>query len=348
MTSKKYIIKTITYFVIILIFLGIITVVLDPFSHFHDPLFGMGAVETNERSALIGVAKNSNYDTLLLGSSMSENFEDAWFEDGVIGNSAIKVCLQGAHFSDYKVILDEAINKPELKTVVFCLDTYLLTNNPDDNPVTIPEYLSNKKVWDDSYYVWNKSVIFEFLPKFIINNIRYKGSDDKAYVWSDDYEFGSKIAIREYINNRPIAISEMKKFDEYFDYSDQFINSIIPYIESRPDVSFIFYCPPYSMLFWDYSLRTGNIEAETCALERVMKELLTKENVRIFYFQDDINIVSNLDNYRDYSHFKQDVNRYMYECIRDGKKEVTNETYFDKLLNMYEYALEYDYESLFH
>lgn len=346
MTSKKYITKTITYFLIFLLIIGALTVIIDPFTHFHMPYFGMGTVETDERSALIGVAKHSYYDTALIGSSMSENFEEDWFEDGIIGNSALKICLQGAHFSDYKVVLDEIITKPELKTVIFCLDTYLLTNDPKENPVTIPEYLSNDKLSDDAYYIWNKSVLFEYFPKFIINNIRYKGNDNKAYVWSDDYDFGKEIAKGEYIKNRPLQQMEFKKFDEYFSYADEFINSITPYIENRPDVKFIFYVPPYSMLFWDYSLRSGNIEAETCALERVMQALLTHENVNIFYFQDEHDIASNLDNYRDYSHFDQKINRYMYECMRDQKKIVTNETYFDTLLGMYEYALNYDYDSL--
>lgn len=348
MTAKEYTLKTIIYTAIVLIVTAVVVIIVDPFSHYHMPPCKFQAVETDERSALIGVAKNSSYDTALIGSSMSENFVDSWFNDGIFGNSTVKICLQGAHFSDYKIILDEVIKKPEVKNIVFSFDTYLLTNNPEENPATIPEYLYNDKIIDDSYYVWNKSVIFRYLPMFIINNIREGFSDDNAYVWADDYGYDKYSARNAYITKRPAIVAPMKAYDEFFDYSDQFLNSIIPYIEAREDITFYFYSSPYSMLFWDNSMRLGNTEAEICALERVMNRLLEYKNVRIFYFQDDFDIITDISNYRDYSHFKQDINKYMYECMRDGKKEVTKENYFDTLLNMYEYAVTYDYESLFH
>lgn len=348
MTTKKYVLSTIAYTVAILIAFIILVFVVDPFSHYHMPYFNMAAVETDERSALIGVAKNSSYDTILVGSSMSENFDKSWFEDGTFSNKTEKVCLQGAHFKDYKVIMDEAIKKPELKKVVFSLDTYLLTNNPDEQRCTIPEYLYNDSIVDDAYYVWNKSVILQYIPIFIINNAVTGCNDNSAYVWSDDYEYNKYSARRAYVTQRPATISEMKPYDTYFAYADSFLSSISPYIEERKDVEFIFYCPPYSMLFWDFSTRNGNAEAEVCAMEKVMKELLSYDNVRVFYFQDNLDIVTDLNNYRDYSHFKQDINKYMADCIMSGENEVTMDTYFDRLLHMYEYAIGYDYEQLFH
>lgn len=348
MTSKKYVIKTIAYTAAVLAIICAIVIVIDPFSHYHMPYFGMAPVETDERSALIGVAQHDDYDTVLLGSSMSENFQNTWFEDGICGEKCVKICLQGAHFPDYKIILDEIIDKPSLKKVYFSLDTYLLTNDPDKQNITIPEYLYNDKLLDDTYYLLNKSVLCQFIPIFIINNIRTGGNEEKAYVWSDDFEYNKYSARHAYILQRPVLPENMKPFDTYFENADVFLESITPYIEKRPDVEFVFYSAPYSMLFWDFSVRNGDAEAEVCALERVMNSLLQHENTRIFYFQDDLDIVTDLNNYRDYSHFKQDINYYMYECMRDGKKEVTKDTYFDKLLDMYNYAMDYDYESLFH
>lgn len=346
--GKNYVKKTITYTLAVLLLILIEVVVIDPFSHFHMPLFGMEAVATDERSALIGVAKNDTYDTALIGSSMSENFKDSWFEDDYFGDSAVKLCLQGAHFADYEPVLKEVEKHPELRNIIFSLDTYLLTNNPADNPCTVPEYLSNDNTLDDAYYVFNKSVILRYIPIFIYENIKEGFSDDNAYVWSDKYNYDKYSARGAYNTKRPMTVSMQKDISYYYDYTDQFIESIIPYVEARPDVTFYFYCSPYSMLFWDFSFRNGDIVPEIGSMERTMNRLLDYENVRIFYFQDDYDIVTDLNNYRDYSHFKQDVNYYMYECMRDGKKEVTKEDYFDTLLDMYNYAIEYDYETLFH
>ena len=347
MDSKKYVKKTIAYTLVILLVIASIIVVIDPFSHFHMPWFGMGPVATDERAALVGIAKNDTYECALVGSSMSENFVDSWFEDGYFGSSAVKFCLQGAHFDDYEIILDEVIKHPELKTVVFGLDNYILTDNPDKQEVTIPEYLSNDSIFDDSHYVWNKSAFTEFLPKFIIGNKLEHGSDDNAYVWENLFPYGKAAAVASYSAFRPEGPKDREVYDTYFENADLFLSKFTKYIEARPDVKFYVYAPPYSILFWDYSLLNGRLEAEICLLERVYSKLLDYDNVELYYFQDDFDVITNLDNYRDYSHYKQAINYYMYTRMKSGSERITKEDYYDTLLHMFEYAMTYDYDSIF-
>ena len=347
MDNKKFIKNTIIYSAVILIAIAVTVVIIDPFSHYHMPLFNMGTVATDERTSLIGIAKNDNYEVALVGSSMSENFIDSWFEDGYFGKSAVKLCFQGAHFDDYEIILDEVIKHPELKTVVFGLDNYILTDDPSEQEITIPEYLYNDKLTDDSHYLWNKSVVFEFLPMFIINNILEKGSDDNAYVWENLFPYGKDASIASYISFRPEGPKEREAYDTYFENADLFLSKFTKYIEARPDVRFYVYVPPYSILFWDYSLLNGRLEAEICLLERVYSKLLEYDNVELYYFQDDKDIITNLDNYRDYSHYKQAINYYMYSKMKKGEKRLTKDNYYDTLLNMFGYAMNYDYNSIF-
>ena len=347
MDNKKFVKNTIIYSAVILIAIAVTVVIIDPFSHYHMPLFNMGAVATDERTSLIGIAKNDNYEVALVGSSMSENFIDSWFEDGYFGKSAVKLCFQGAHFDDYEIILDEVIKHPELKTVVFGLDNYILTDDPSEQEITIPEYLYNDKLTDDSHYLWNKSVVFEFLPMFIINNILEKGSDDNAYVWENLFPYGKDASIASYISFRPEGPKEREAYDTYFENADLFLSKFTKYIEARPDVRFYVYAPPYSILFWDYSLLNGRLEAEICLLERVYSKLLEYDNVELYYFQDDKDIITNLDNYRDYSHYKQAINYYMYYKMKKGEKRLTKDNYYDTLLNMFGYAMNYDYNSIF-
>jgi len=347
MEAKSFIKKTISYTVAILIVIAVIMIVIDPFSHFHMPFFGMGAVATDERTALVGIAKNDYYETALVGSSMSENFIDSWFEDGKFGKSATKFCLQGAHFDDYDVILNEVVKHPELKNVVFGLDNYILTDDPAEQEVTIPEYLSNDSIIDDCYYLWNKAAFTEFLPEFIIGNIKEKGSDDNAYVWENLFPYGKEASIANYIVFRPEGMENPIAADYYFANADLFLEKFTKYVEARPDVTFKIYVPPYSIMFWDYSIRKGRLEAEICLLEKVYSTLLEYDNVEIYYFQNNTEIINDLANYRDYSHYRQAINYCMYTNMRDGKERITKENYYDELINMYEQAVTYDYDSLF-
>ena len=243
MTNKQYFVKTITYSLTVLILIAVITIVIDPFVHYHAPFFGLAAAETEERGQQIGVAKNMEYDTAIVGSSMSENFEAGWFNDGVIGNKTVKLSMQGAHFDDYSRLLNVVLSKPETKTVIISLDNYLLLHNPSEHPTTIPDYLENDDISDDIYYLWNKSVAFVFLPQFIINNITEGFSADSAYCWAGRYRFDKYVARATYLPYRLIQPDPEEKFDAYYGYANEFLEGVTPYIEARPDVTFIFYSP---------------------------------------------------------------------------------------------------------
>lgn len=348
MNEKQFFIKSISYSAIILILFAGLIWLIDPFVHYHAPFFGLAVTETDERGQQIGVAKNVSYDTAMIGSSMSENFEASWFNDGVLGNSTVKLCMQGAHFDDYKILLDEVLSKDTTKTVIFCLDNYLLIHDPEDYPSTIPNHLINDSLPDDISYLMNKSVALYYLPQYLINNVRNGYSSDGAYVWADRYIFDANIARASYNPVRLPIVKEEENFDSYYRNAYLFIDGIIPYIKNQPDVSFIFYAPPYSILYWDDCVRQGRLTAEICALSEVYGTLLYNDNVRLFYFQDDFDIITNLDNYKDYSHYSKDINYYLYQCMSRGTCEVTKDNYYDYLLNFSETAADYDYESAFH
>ena len=220
---KKYVIKTISYTLLCLLIIAGIIAVFDPFTHYHKPVGGLAAVETDERSQMVGVARNMDYDTALIGSSMSENFIASWFNDGVFGDSTVKLCLQGAHFDDFSIIFDEVLKKPGVKNIVFSLDTYIITNNPSEYPTTIPEYLSNDSLLDDSRYLLNKSVLTHYLPRFLITNVREGCNADNAYVWADEYTFSKYTARGVYMNQRVQIPMDEKPYNEYFEFADEFL-----------------------------------------------------------------------------------------------------------------------------
>ena len=112
-------------------------------------------------------------------------------------------------------------------------------------------------------------------------------------------------------------------------------------------ITFYFYTPPYSILYWDDCIRRGQLAAQINAMGYAYEKLLSYDNVRVFFFMDDYELITDLEHYRDYSHYDQSVNHYMYECMRDGKRELRSEDIFDTLTALQSYAAEYDYEAIF-
>ena len=343
-SAKQFLIKSIASILVILLILSTIVIVVDPFMHYHAPLFGLAPVASYQRGAVPGAARQLDYETALIGSSMSENFKASWFEDGYFGDKCVKLPLEGAHFADYDLLFREAIKKESLKNIVFSLDNYLLTDAPSESEQTIPEYLSNRNPFDDVYYLLNRSVLLEYLPRFLATNVKEHYNADNAYVWSNDYAFSYEIATGTYLPQRTPAPQPMLEYDAFFESTDLFLEQITPYIEAREDVTFYFYVPPYSFMFWDNSVRTGHLTAEICAMERAYSKLLTYDNVRLFYYQNDFELITDLSHYRDYSHFDQSVNHMMYESMRNGTQELTLDNYYDALLQMDEFAKTFDFD----
>ena len=348
MKPESFIKKTIAYTAAALLISALAVIIIDPCMHYHAPIGSLEAAETDERLSTLGSAQHEYYETALIGSSMSENFKESWFEDGVFGDSCVKLCMAGSFFTNYDPLLKAVCSHPEVKNVCFCMDNYLLISDPTDTELhntTIPEYLSNDDLIDDAYYIWNKSILFDHIPKFLTGNIT--GRTDDAYTWQDIYVFTKDGAKTVYGAQRLAEIEPESGAGTFFPNVDALMAALAPYIESRPDITFYFYTPPYSILYWDDCIRRGQLAAQINAMGYAYEKLLSYDNVRVFFFMDDYELITDLEHYRDYSHYDQSVNHYMYECMRDGKRELRSEDIFDTLTALQSYAAEYDYEAIF-
>lgn len=76
--------------------------------------------------------------------------------------------------------------------------------------------------------------------------------------------------------------------------------------------------------------------------------VLAYKNVRVFFFPNQEWIVTDLNNYADYSHYHRDINRYMTECFADGACEVASAQEMEEaLVKMRDVIGRFDFEELF-
>ena len=61
------------------------------------------------------------------------------------------------------------------------------------------------------------------------------------------------------------------------------------------------------------------------------KRLLAYENVKVFCFQEEEEVTTNLDNYMDTIHFSPEINKLMLDRIVAGEDELTLDNYEVKL-----------------
>ena len=58
-----------------------LVIYVDPFFHYHAPLKGFPYLVDNQLSQNPGMASHMEYDSVILGSSMTVNFQTTWFQE---------------------------------------------------------------------------------------------------------------------------------------------------------------------------------------------------------------------------------------------------------------------------
>lgn len=89
--------------------------------------------------------------------------------------------------------------------------------------------------------------------------------------------------------------------------AEENLSHVLARVDANPQITFTFYLPPASILFWDKTDRNGEIEATLTMQQKVLEELTSRPNTRVFYFMDDLDLITSLDNYCDHVHYSPAV-----------------------------------------
>ena len=324
-----------------------LVVLVDPFFQYHAPLPGYPYKVDNQLSQNPGMARKLDYDSVLLGSSMTASFDTDWFTE-ILGLNTVKLSYNGALPKDESNILEIIFDAKQdtVKTVFMALDQNTLSADVDATKYPVPEYLYDKNPFNNIRYVLNKDVLLNYILKPLVDPTeRTDWSQLYKPWWTDQYY--TKANVLMYYEPAPEAQEQMPE-DLFLSGAAANLDiNICPYIEAHPETEFVFFYPPYSILYWNDITRQKQLEAEIAELEYVTERLLSYENVRMFCFQDQEEIVCDLNNYADYTHYHADVCRYIVECFADGACELTQDNYRQVFAGLSQLASEYDYEAIY-
>ena len=324
---------------ILLLLCVLAVIVFDPFFQYHKPLKGLKAVLTDKEYQCVGSLKTFDYDSVIAGSSVSENYNNGWFDQGFDCKSIKAIRSYGAT-ADLCYLLDIAFEHQDLKYVFYNLDPSALVADAETTYelTGCPMYLYDDNYINDVEYWLNKGVLMEKIPYLIANSLMGDYDENNSYNWAQWKEFNSDMILGLYI--RKPSISEMKPEYYYEDILRQNLDLLTSRISAHPETEFYVFVPPYSMLWWDNIYREGDTEAYLYNMEQAMKTLLSYKNVKMFYFQNDREIITNLENYMDILHFSPEINHYICESLIEGKHQISPENYIQNIREMRNLAYE--------
>jgi len=347
MSKRKSLILLLSLILAVLALIGGATYLFDPFYQYHKPIFGMDAVLYDRDNQVVGTIRTFDYDMVLLGSSVVENTDSSFLDHGYEGQT-LKIIRASGSAADLLYYLQMAHEHQELKRIFWCVDIFALTASEEVTLLgdDIPRYLYTETMLDDIPYLYNKEILFEKIPLMLAYHAQGRNTGGHAYDWSANKEFCASGAMRAY--ERPAEIRPEADTSEWMANLSVNMQKIAEEVTAHPEVEYIMFFPPYSMMWWDSGYVNGLGEGYFQILEQALPQLLSYENVRVFYFQDQQEIICNLDNYMDIIHFSPDINQYMIQCILDGDCEVTSENaeaVLEHMRQVYTYIIT---EGIFH
>ena len=317
-TRKRWAIFTLTAAILLLSLCALTVYLVDPFEHYREsailPLYDQESYNNP------GIAKNYDYNAVILGTSMVEMSHPSVIDE-CFGVSSVKLPMRGSHTAQMGWQLAHVLDTHELKLAILAVDAYSLMGPPDDME-EIYDYLWNDSVPDDVSYLLNLDVLLVRVPRMLRNLGRSTATKrDDMYQWTD-VTFSAQ-SVFDSFSFQPQR--EMTDPDYRLERSTENIRRHIEtYVAAHPETTFKIYMPPYSVAYWYVMTRGGLSEQQYRSRARVCELLLDYPNVEIYDYSSRLEWITALDNYFDYSHHSGAISDAIMRAMAAGENRVTS------------------------
>lgn len=292
-----------------------LVIAVDPFFQYHAPISGVKYLIDNQMNQNPGIAKNFQYDDIIIGSSMTINFDTDLFES-LTGEKTVKLSYNGAFAKDCSRIMDIVEkHRPDTKRIYWCMDIHTISAAPEEAAYELPEHFYDDNVLNDFPYWLNKEVVL----RYILAPHENTAMKD-AYIFWNTTTFSREEALKHY--TRPTE-QETKAADAFLENIDANLDEyVLPFVERMPNAEFVFFFPPYSTLYWNTAKVEGKLDAYLTGEQHLMERLLTYPNVKVYYFQDDYDTIADWNRYSDYYHYDKAASDYMTKCMAGEERRI--------------------------
>lgn len=346
---RKWFIGCLSTIIIITLVIVATAWVIDPYFHFHKPFSFVSYRLYDERYTNDGISRHFEFDTIITGTSMAQNFKPSE-ADKLFDVTSVKETFSGAGFKELSQNLDRALRRrDDIKNVIWSVDFNAIMREKDyDIYSGYPEYLYDDNPFNDTCYIFNKMIWYEgVIPNLMMTILGHESTTfDEYSAW--DKELGYEYVMAGYdrweerAEMRPGLSAEEQKMVE-----ENVQQNFVELVNKYPNTTFYLFYTPYSICWWDYMNQEG-LMLQQFEAERIMTELLLQcPNVKLYNFNDKYDVITNLDNYRDREHYGAHINSQILEWLAQGEGLVTLDNYEELLEKEKDYYLNYNYEEIF-
>ena len=309
--------------------LSAVVIAVDPFqiyrlaAHYTPPIDNTTQVYANA-----GIVRQYDYDSAIVGTSVTENFRPTQM-DALLGGRFIKLCTSAGTAYNHALLLRLAFDTHDMRRVVYGMDVYSFIAELDETGSEVPLYLYDDNPLNDAAYWLNRSVLGSFLPRCLRawGTAQDDSLRDSMYCWAGRDEYGP-VALYNASFSPPEHVYPADR--DVQAALDNLRVHVLPFVTAHPETQFDFFFPPYSAAEWSTMLSKGTLESMLTLRGVLYDALQGYDNVRVFDFAARESWVLDLTNYKDTLHYGQWINDDITACIASGDGLVQSRAQLDQ------------------
>lgn len=329
-TSKKFLETFAISAIVILLGIGFIGYIIDPFFQFR--------VNTNSRYILNprlvngGLAKNYNYNTVLLGSSMVQNYNMSILRENHLDMRPVKLSSGGMNIPEMEYLYS-FVNKDSTKEFIINVDIALFNQFGIGN--RYPKYLYDDGILNKLKYLYGYETWMQYIPADIGMTLYFKIKKDIPLTYrmktniddignnSFDVLYNADNVKAQYLNGisvSPQVMEDMKlRMEETLD-------SLLTHMEinKHKGVRYTFVFSSYSALYWYHARRYNYYDPFMDFVYYFNKSVEKYDNTRIAFFFDREEI-TDLNYYSDITHFGPVLSDTILTNVYNPKYELNSQ-----------------------
>jgi len=348
-SPKKWGLCAIVLLVFLVVGTALLTYVVDPYFHYHAPAKEINYRLYEQQYINDGIARHFDYDAIIIGNSLSENMKTSQVDE-LFDCTSIKIPYSGAGYKELWRNIDRAMDyNPDVEQVFVIVDTEDAARDKDYVRYTdYPEYLYDDSIWNDAEYLWNKDTLYRGTIYNLLMTVTGREStsfDEYSAKYGDTGADAITSLLKPIPEDEDIVVREYTEDDERM-VTDNVTENIVKVARKHPDTEFVLLYAPSSIVKWARYYSKGEVDYRLEANKTTTETLLEQDNIFIYGFQDELELICNLDNYQDTIHYTTEVCEYMMDRVANGKERLTSDNYKQYYENLEVFYLAYNYREL--
>ncbi len=329
---------------------ALIIYVLDPCFRYRYPSLTT-PLYINARTQIPGMLRNGEYDMVLYGTSMCQNFALDDLKKTFNVKNPLKCTIPGQRTFEMTAFLELTREwNPDIPVICLGFDIFSL-QEPEEQDTF---YFQKPFTVNECRYLFN----FNNWRKYISSSLRWELYRDKRIKPDTDSNMMFAWEIRKRTLwgaegiRQSLHAAEQRPHD--FIRNDEVHTRLQPLISSLkkfPNTRIVIFMPPYSLVYWSLLDANDFLESELQNRKTVLNAFLELPNVEIYDCNTAEDIITQLGHYKDITHYHPKINTEICRKIASGEKRILSpedvENANKELLRLIgEYKEQYEKEGL--